>query len=570
MKKGFQVAGILAMALAIAHCGDSDVRVSTGPGFVPSPGTFRGELSDGGSIRLEVGSIEAITFDCDDEVITETFTPPQEIENDGTFVLKFSDGGRQFRVEGQFRDNNTVDGVINDENNECDVTFDAFRGDGGPTPNRTPTPVNSTGATTTPGGLTATPDTSPSTSTSITTSVTPDPNATETPTVEGSPCPVAVEVEGDAGDEEVLDSGWTGLAHNATVVSEGKLTFTISGCDSPVRPCGVCDVGGPIPNLAADEGDINSQRCSNDSSITCTTGGSECTGGSCIFYFGAPLPLSAGGIGTCVLNQVNGNVSGTANIETGAFESTINLTSRVHTGQVDQPCPRCEGNDTPNDGTKGGTCNGGPKNGAACDVNGVSPIASFGATSLDCPPPGFISALTIPLAGSSGTETLTLSASSPNCTGAPGKKCFCSATNGQPPQPNACLDNTITPENGSQCAPVGGSPNEGVCPDTADGACLPSEPYRGCLASTDCPVNGDTCQTVQRPCYLDNGAVGGSVTAVGMADPPQNGVSNPIFASLFCIPPTGQSAVNIAGGLPGLGRIQLPLVSREILTLPAP
>ena len=127
----------VAMAMVIAHCGDSDVRVSTGPGTNPSPGTFNGSLSDGGSIRIEVGSIEEIAFDCDDERIQETFTPPQPIDSDGTFNVKFEDGGRDFRVQGTFRDNNTVDGTINDEDNECDVSFDAFRGDG-PVPTATP------------------------------------------------------------------------------------------------------------------------------------------------------------------------------------------------------------------------------------------------------------------------------------------------------------------------------------------------------------------------------------------------------------------------------------------------
>src|SRR5688572_9746336 len=99
MKKGLQVAGLLAMAIAIAHCGDSDVRVSTGPGIVPSPGTFSGPLSDGGTITLEVRSnIESVTFDCDDETISETFTPPRDIESDGSFSVGFSDGGREFRV----------------------------------------------------------------------------------------------------------------------------------------------------------------------------------------------------------------------------------------------------------------------------------------------------------------------------------------------------------------------------------------------------------------------------------------------------------------------------------------
>lgn len=571
MKKGLQVAGILAMALAIAHCGDSDVRVSTGPGVAPSPGTFNGELSDGGSITLEVGSIEAITFDCDEEVITETFTPPQEVENDGTFVLKFSDGGRQFRVEGQFRDNNTVDGVINDEDNECDVTFDAFRDPSvNPTPVRTPTPGSSNPvATATTNGTDATP-TGGTTGGPTFTPGGDDPTPTPTSTtVVNNACPVAVEVEGKAGSQRVLDSGWTGLAHNATVVSDGVLTFTLD-CTPETRPCGVCQVGGPIANLNADDGAINSQRCSEDPSKKCTTGGSECSApANCVFFFGAPLPLSAGGVSSCVVNQVNGAVSGTANIETGAFATTLNLTSRVALGPTDEPCPTCEGDGGVNDGTAGGTCNGGARNGQACDVNGVSPIPSFGSTSLDCQPASFVSALSIALDGSSGTETEAITASSPNCLGAIGKKCFCPAAGTQPTQPNACLDDTAVDGDQSLCVPISGGSNQGECPALADTVCSPTETFRGCLSNNDCtPGIGDTCIAVKRPCYLDNGTVGGTVTAIGKADPPTNGVSNPTFASLFCIPPVAQASINAAGGLPGLGRIELPLVSREILTLP--
>jgi hypothetical protein len=68
---------------------------------------------------------------------------------------------------------------------------------------------------------------------------------------------------------------------------------------------------------------------------------------------------------------------------------------------------------------------------------------------------------------------------------------------------------------------------------------------------------------------LDNGAIGGSVTAKGVADAADaHGISNPTFAAVFCIPPVAQLAINAAGGLPGLGRIELPLVSKEIYALP--
>lgn len=566
------------MALAVAHCGDSDVRVDTdGNGVVPAPGTFTGFMSSGGTIRLEVGSIEAVSFECDGEAIHETFEPPQPIDADGTFNVAFEDGGRDFRVRGTFRDQNNVDGSIDDEDDECDTSYDAVRSgfvQPTPTPVITPTGGGSPGTpveTSTPGD--GDPTETPTTGATPTGATPTGATKTPTPTATGTTrtCPVAVEVEGNAGSAKVLDSGWTGLGHNATVVSDGKLTFTVA-CGGTTRPCGVCNVGGPIQNQKADQGDINPRRCSNDSSKKCTDNAGCTSPGTCVFYFGAPLPLAAGGVTSCVVNVVNGAVSGTANIESGAFATNLTLTSKVALGPgIESPCPKCTGDATPNDGQAGGTCAGGARNGQACDVNGSSPVPTFGSTSLDCPPTSFITNLAIALDGSSGTETVTLDASSPNCAGQPGKKCFCPFSAGQPTQANACLDDTASPSDDSLCQQSGSNPNKGVCKNqvTVERYCTPTETFRGCSSNQDCPVAGDTCQVADRPCFLDNGEVGGKVNAVGKADPPDNnGASNGKFAALFCIPPVQAQAINSAAGLPGLGRIELPLASQEILSLP--
>lgn len=570
------------MACAIAHCGDSDVRVSTDGGVIPSPGTFTGSLSDGGSIRLEVGSIEEVAFTCDGEEIQETFTPPQPIDSDGSFNVKFEDAGRSFRVQGTFRDQNNVDGTINDEDNECDVSFDATRGGAirTATPINTPTQVVGQTATPTEVGPTPTPNDGDTPTVTATTGGTPGPtstgggtNPTPTSTASAAGCPVAVSVVGNAGDDPVLDSGWTGLGHNATVVSDGMLTFTAS-CTKTTKPCGVCDVGGPIQNPNADNGNINAHRCSNDSSKKCTTN-AECTSpGTCVFYFGAPLPLAAGGVTSCVVNQLTAPVTGTANIESGAFSSTLSLSAKVALGpSIDQPCPVCNGDPTPNDGKAQGTCSGGARNGQACDVNGISPIPSFGKTSLDCPPASFVSNLAIALDGSSGTETSTLTSASPNCTGSPGKKCFCPAAGSQPTQPNACIDSFDTPDvDESLCQPISAGSNKGACVDqpVVEQYCSPVETFRGCSSNADCTVSGDKCVIVDRPCFLDNGVVGGEVTAIGKASPPNSsGVSHPTFAATFCIPPVAASSINAAAGLPGLGRIQLPLTATQLFTLPS-
>lgn len=571
MIKNLRIAATVAMALAIAHCGDSDVRVSTDSGVIPTPGTFSGALSDGGTISLEVGSIEEVNFTCDGKEIQETFTPPQPIDSDGTFDVKFQDAGRSFRVRGTFRDQNGVDGTIDDEDNECDVSYAATRGGTPVTPTRTPSGAVSP-STPTATGSTRTPDendspTATPTATLASSASPTGPTPTHTPTPR--PCPVAVEVVGNAGANKVLDSGWTGLGHNATVVSDGKLTFNVT-CNGTTRPCGVCNVSGPIQNVNADKGDINARRCTNDTSIRCADN-SSCGAGTCAFFFGAPLPLAAGGINTCVVNQITQAASGTANVESGAFESSLKLSSKVYNQTENgDPCPKCQNDPTLNDGKAQGTCLGGVRNGQTCDANGKSPIPSFGSTSLDCPPAGIISALSIDLSGSSNVETVTLDASSPKCAGAPDKKCFCPAAGTEPTKPNDCFDDFETPEDESICQPASAGSRKGLCQLPQEQYCGPLETFRGCLSNADCKAAGDSCGVVSRPCYLDNGVVGGNVTAQGKADPPDSsGRSDPTFAALFCIPPVAQSAINRAGGLPGLGRIELPLISKEILSLPS-
>jgi hypothetical protein len=248
------------------------------------------------------------------------------------------------------------------------------------------------------------------------------------------------------------------------------------------------------------------------------------------------------------------------------------LTSRVYNGiDTALPCPVCVGDGTVNDGTKGGTCSGGPKDGQPCDGNGRSPDPRFGGTtSFDCPPnPGaVIGSLPIAFDGSSGTETMTITANSPGCqsSGGAGKKCFCPA-DGAETRPNGCNDDTSIAGDGTLCAMD--SATEGHCPEGPLAQFCMLDTFRGCLSDTDCPATGDSCTSGPRPCYLDNGVVGGSVIAIGMADPPDaNGESDPTFAALFCVGRTIASAVNAAAGLPGLGRIELPLHTKQIQTLP--
>ncbi len=121
--------------------------------------------------------------------------------------------------------------------------------------------------------------------------------------------------------------------------------------------------------------------------------------------------------------------------------------------------------------------------------------------------------------------------------------------------PNQCDDATCTGDGG----------NEGTCSGGPfELFCSPVETYRGCTTNADCPFLGDTCSLGQfRDCYTDNGALTESVSATGVADPPTtagdgHNEADPELASLFCVGPTSSSAVNGAGGIPGLGRLELP------------
>jgi hypothetical protein len=381
-------------------------------------------------------------------------------------------------------------------------------------------------------------------------------------------CPAFVEFVGTAGAVGILDTGWTGQGHDATIVDQGKITVGVSSAPSS-RPCGVVTLLGPVDNLNAatypsapgPSKDLNDHRCSNNTSVVCSTntpcfqqcvGGSndgaactvasQCPGtavcsaaGTCEYQFGTYLPLAAGGVATCVGNQVNGTISGTANIETGSSATSATLTSRVFSGPtLAEPCPRCVGDGTANDGARGGTCSSGQRPTKACDINGTSPNAEWGSTSLDCPPlaGGVIATLSIDLSNTTGTKTRTLSAANAQCrapgfnlaTSCGGGPCRCQCDTCNNAAAQACAVNADCPaagicgglrcsggaNNGAPCTVVSSCPG-GACnrpgaapaPNQCDGGsgdCVPGDnvqcaggPNNGavCTVASECP--GGAC-----------------------------------------------------------------------------
>lgn len=429
-------------------------------------------------------------------------------------------------------------------------------------------------------------------------------------------CPTKVSFAGDATSaDSILDTGWTGIAHRAPIISDGAVTVALA-CSPVGRPCGVCNVSGPIANTQA--GEIDSQRCTNDTSIKCTTNTPcQAGGGTCQFFFGSTLPLAAGGVGTCVVNQFNGAVTGTANVETGDAVTVANLSSKVFTGPTDHPCPRCSDAGGINDGVAGGTCDDGPRVGLACDANGTVPSRpDFGRTSLDCPPAAGLNVATLPidLSNSTGTVTKTLSSSSPNCGDGSGEKCLCETCNnaaatpcgsnadcvavgaticggrrclggtndggvcnndsacpsgglcgkaGEPSKPSACLDDTAT-AGVLDCTDTAPVDQEGECtagPVTKTCTVASGHGQRSCGVDSDCGGGAGTCAAGNRSCFLTGGFTGkvgtNTLIAEGQADTPVNDVASPKLAAVFCVGATTASAVNGVAGLPAPGRVTI-------------
>lgn len=385
--------------------------------------------------------------------------------------------------------------------------------DNGNNDNSGPTPVTSAtpGRTTTP------------------TSGGPSPTATAPPQI---PCPqqITYTVETEGSD---LDIGWTGIYHDQLLGTGGSLSFAVDCPGEFLGACGDCPINGPIASTTI----VDNHRCSNDTATKCTTN-AECGAGTCEFYFGAPLPISGGGVPICVVNQVNGAVNGSIQPELGSGTSNIGIifTSFVGISET-QPCPVCTG------ATIGatGTCQGGDHDGAACTTDGTTPF--FGNTSFDCPPTasGNIGASTLPLNLTTGTRELPVSTT---CTGAggSGSECYCA----DQAQPNQCQDGVCSVD----------ATGEGTCQAGPTDSLCAIETFRSCTANGDCPASGDSCTTKLRGCLGPTDATGAPTGPIVRIGTPNQ--ARPIQVGTFCINATRSTAVNAAAGLAGPGAIVLP------------
>lgn len=384
-------------------------------------------------------------------------------------------------------------------------------------------------------------------------------------------CPAAVEVKihhggqggADLGATE-LDVGWTGFGHNADVIDDFVGAVNIS-CGAAPDDCTTCNA-----TASCSEGNC---RCSNDITDECEQpfgedgiGAEECGVADCILFFGPPLPLSAAGTPTCVVNKIDSELINTANIATGESDTIVDNVAVVHLGiSQGQPCPTCVG----------GFCDGGARDTLACSVDGSSP---FGDVSYDCPPAGLANIsgaglqITLDLTDDAVSTPFALACDAP--LGA--FDCACSTcsldntvpceTNADCPglgvcrtdgghggalrQPNGCNDLTCNDQGGEE-GECNAGPNDLYCDDFLKGS---GAGIITCATNTDCSEGstgvvggaGNCTLSEPRSCFLDPIDVDGTPGSEGA-----------ILVSNFCSPPTASAAVNGAAGTPGPARLSL-------------
>lgn len=150
-----------------------------------------------------------------------------------------------------------------------------------------------------------------------------------------------------------VDAGWTGIAHHLQIMEGATFEADLADCD------GITDTA-------------------------CTLHGARAG-----TPFGAPSPISAGGVAICVTVTFDSDLDGTVDLASGDLGESARVRIDVFLSpDADEPCPACVPDDDDPQLGEPGTCHGGSRNGLACTVGGLAD-PDFGvsrATSGDCPP----------------------------------------------------------------------------------------------------------------------------------------------------------------------------------------
>lgn len=327
------------------------------------------------------------------------------------------------------------------------------------------------------------------------------PSPTPSPTIPIDPCgeAPALTLTARTLPGARLDVGWSGVGHDL-----------------------------PVSHDTSGSADLNCPDIDD-----CTIDGSDLAGRK----LGAPAPLSAAGVSLCVVSSFREAVTGTYDACNGCFAVSAALSVRVFPPQdADMPCPTCEGDVTPNNDIRGGTCRGGTTPGAACDVGAISDL--FGRTSKQCQPTGSsIGEIAVDL-NPLTTAKVDVEASVDCVSEAfPPASCFCP---GQV-RPNPC-------------EPDGVCPASGVCESGPIDSVCQGQRFRHCRSGTgtdDCEAQfpgAGSCVEQPRPCFPNRIARTGAC-----------GTETSDLVSIFCVPSIGTAAIDSMIGLPGPGAITLPV-----------
>ena len=309
------------------------------------------------------------------------------------------------------------------------------------------------------------------------------------PVVDGPAC-TSAEFQSRTGSD--LDSGWTGIAHNADLILGASITFqTMRRCSDDQSVCEVdadCDNNDCVPTCDCRndttceiQGPTHQRSCFN--SLTDCNVNADCpVGQPCVFMFGPPLPLSSGGTPVCVISSFASPLTGTANSATGEAKTAADLRSRVYLGiQLDKPCPTCGTvDDSP---TIGGefSCGGGPNDGEPCIVDGVSPV--FGGTSFDCPPAtgDNVSGVGLAIRFSEVTTSTSTKIASIPCG-----------------NPSFLPNNPLTPGSTPRCIDKV-APTDPTCATNADCKRCTGDPTTPCTSNTQCTGKGTCGEAPDQP-----------------------------------------------------------------------
>jgi hypothetical protein len=379
-----------------------------------------------------------------------------------------------------------------------------------------------------------------------------------------------------------LDSGWKGTAHQVDVIDQSLGAVNISGCDADGRNCDVTH--NPRKNNCRCQNTIPASVPAEAAALVeCTTingPDAACGGGTCQCMFGPPLAISASATPVCVVNRFAEDFDGLTG-ELGEYNVATTTRALVHTGlSASQPCPICVGDATPNSNDNaGGVCDGGPRNGLACDENAEHP--DFGPSSFDCPPSTGAnisgSGLLLALQFQSGTSSITagIDDAGPFCNGS--LDCHCSVCTLD--QKVGCTTNADCPMGAGTCGlALANNPQQNQCdtsctPEvdgtgTCDGPILSycdgflnqfGNPMITCTTDGDCDSNDCDGDNVATPGECGTCSAGAfakcfppTVTATGTP-----GIFESTGVSVFCSGQTGNGGVDNAGGLPGPGRVKL-------------